>query len=176
MVIVEGPDGSGKTTLVTQLVERFPALQLASRPDLIGDRSSGAYEETLAAIVEAAAMVMPPKVYDRLFLSELIYGDVLRGGSNLTRVQTLYALSLLGALDCPLIVCLPPLPVVTTNVLESEQLGGVQENIHRLWQLYSIANHAFPNVIHYDYTVAGGRGRIFSQVSAYLTLRERRAP
>jgi hypothetical protein len=176
MVIVEGPDGSGKTTLVTQLLARFADLERAPRPDLIGTRSEGAYEETLAAVVEAAAMVMPPKVYDRLFLSELIYGDVLRGGSNLTRIQILYTLSLLDAVGCPLIVCLPPLPVVTTNVLESEQLGGVQENIHRLWQLYSIANQAFPNVIHYDYTVAGSRGRIFSQVSAYLTLRERRAP
>ena len=75
VVVLEGADGSGKTTLARRLVDRFGARYLHSvvRKD-VWRYHLGALR--LAARLSATQLV----VLDRHWLSELVYGTVFRGG------------------------------------------------------------------------------------------------
>jgi hypothetical protein len=86
MIIVEGADNCGKTTLIDQLLAIDPRLRLIRRK-----RFKPGKNETIASSYMGA--LIPPDgdrerhgygIVDRLLASEVIYGDLLRGGSRIT--------------------------------------------------------------------------------------------
>lgn len=90
LIVVEGPDCAGKTTLVHRIAE-----QLSARRDHVELRHCSQlknhplieYERTLDDYVPGSGHHI---IYDRLHLGELVYGPLKRGGSQLTREQWLH--------------------------------------------------------------------------------------
>lgn len=125
MIIVEGPDGSGKTTLARQISQRlgWPLIESPGRVPADALDRLARYE---------AELDDAPVVSDRSRLvSELVYGLVLR--------QRRYALDdlprKLGALvrsRAILILCDPGSLWTVEGAQTKEQMGGVTENLHSL--------------------------------------------
>jgi hypothetical protein len=75
-VIIEGPDGAGKTTLARQLCHQ---LTLGYHHEGPPPTNVPALEHYARLLVEAKR----PTLFDRLHLGETVYGPLLRGGSRL---------------------------------------------------------------------------------------------
>jgi hypothetical protein len=100
VIILEGPDGSGKTTLAKNL-EKFGYTYLHQGPpgqENLFER----YKRVLTTYQRTGGKV----VCDRLFHGELVYGPVMRGHSRLTEYQLCY-LELL-ARDSVMVWCSAP--------------------------------------------------------------------
>lgn len=140
-IIVEGPDGSGKTTLVNQLLESFPSLTKHERActslgGAIPDIDVWTMQTTYRQMKHEATHSY---LFDRLpFFSDCVYRTALEvplsRGFDSTQWWESYAK--LWFSRSLLIVCLPPYENVETNVRNSENMPGVAENTPRIYAGY----------------------------------------
>ncbi len=79
VIILEGPDGGGKTTLANQLVKEFGYVRKHEGPPPPGADLVARYQELLNDSIESKQDV----VHDRLWLGERIYGPISRGVDRL---------------------------------------------------------------------------------------------
>jgi hypothetical protein len=156
-VIIEGMDGSGKDTLIADLLELMPEFVVHER----ASTSLGGPVSNLAEWVVKDTLAMedtlPPSLYNRHpIISEPIYAPVrevnpgLRGvwGSR-PWVQTYK--SVIG-LHAVLVVCSPPFSTIQSNLLRTRDghMPGVIENMTYLHTQYSTV--MWPGVlIRYNY-------------------------
>lgn len=155
-VIVEGPDGGGKSTLIRELAQQtgVPIAERASRSE------TGPIESLFNWY--AADLALPPtaRIYDRHpLISEPIYAPIARGVEPQTPFDDPEWLEInrrTMATRALLVVCLPPLWVVKTNVKRTTrgQMPGVEANIVKLWNAYDAVRRSWSahRVITYDYT------------------------
>lgn len=117
MIVVEGPDGSGKTTLIQRLVDWRPQLEVA--PRVVG-KDTKAMVDLKQWVEENAKRGWHETIYDRHRLfSEPVYGPLLRdepqpGFDDFTWFA--YHLGLFYSKQPVVIYCLPPLEVIMANV------------------------------------------------------------
>jgi len=143
IIIVEGMDGTGKTTLVQQLahhldVESKKFVKSSSGPD--EDYKSILVDNTVSEINEletASAEGRPIKrLYDRFpLISEAVYGPILRG-HNCFGDQYHPLRSRLLALKTVIIYCRPHRDVIQANIQQAPQMSGVQEHFRELLSAY----------------------------------------
>lgn len=149
MIIVEGPDGSGKTTLAKRLHEDLNARGLNVSLNVSkGDVPQDPLGKALDAIADSLRWRHDPSkfrpvIYDRLVLSEVVYGRILRESwqAGLNPQAASLLLGMMGDLRTPLIFCMPPAEQIVENALRSEQLGGVKENLEEICDYYSQIFH-----------------------------------
>lgn len=130
MIIVDGPDGSGKDTLIANL--GFHAYKLKALRGGVGGvkmmAAEGGVDDGVAgwggddpALLCYVNQVMKRRgdhmlAFNRFHLSEVVYGPILRGTDELS-TRDLDALdSLLRAMDVHVILCLPPFDVTLEQV------------------------------------------------------------
>lgn len=77
MIVLEGPDMIGKTTIARKLHARLPGLTTLKFGKEHSQWSPGQYKR----------VIQRNTVADRLHMSELVYGTVTRGGAYLTAEQ-----------------------------------------------------------------------------------------
>lgn len=140
MIIVEGPDGAGKTTLVNRLLEEFPQLQLGERA--VADRDklyTVTRQDTHNALARAilASKDDRPRIWDRLFYSEFVYAPIVGRSVEFRPSETSWIQRIIEASRFPVILCLPPLDVVLENEAKAHQMEGVSENIGYIWEEYT---------------------------------------
>jgi energy-coupling factor transporter ATP-binding protein EcfA2 len=138
MVIFEGPDGAGKTTLMKQLTAEGGPLD----PERyrVFDRNRG-NRETLADSVRRDYQVAfghtvsnPPRipVFDRLYYSELAYSNCLRRECQLTVPEVRMYQGILTHLPALVFICLPHVD----ELILSGQPQPVKDNIQQIWDWY----------------------------------------
>ncbi len=142
IIIVEGMDGTGKTTLVQQLAHR---LDVKPRKFVGSLGPSDDYRLTLvnrtineiAELSVASAEGRPIKrLYDRFpLISEAVYGPVLRGHNCFGGLYKPLKGGLL-ALKTVIVYCRPHKDVVQANVQQGIQMNGVLEHFNDLLEAY----------------------------------------
>lgn len=167
MILLEGPDGGGKTTLLNQLVEQWQLPVMPRFADTHGpkhDLYRLVYEDQIGRGNQKCS------IYDRHpLVSEYIYGSVLGRGirteflgssAKMMRQQL--------ASDCLVILCLPPFETVHQNVANSEQMEGVFEDIDRIYEQYELLKITWPGtIITHDYTLPSSP--VWTRVPLHVT-------
>lgn len=159
MIIVEGPDGAGKTTLIRQLQERWPDLEVAPR---VVSKDAEAMIDLQEWVNINLSDGPQYKIFDRhRLISEFIYGPILRkeqqpGFTSPTWVW--HSLRRFESLRPVLIYCLPPLEVVMGNIAGDEDNQVVWDHIMGIYTAYT--QRAISDALHnralvYDYTTDG---------------------
>jgi hypothetical protein len=166
MIIVEGPDGSGKTSLITMLAEKldFEVMPRACTSD------NGVDPATLKEWVnrDLSLPIHQPKFYDRHpLISEPIYGPLIRGhmADGWTDVGWLASrLNILRIKEPFFIFCLPPMGAVLYNIAEehgyeTKHLRGIHTHGRALYEMYCMRaaqeiSYPFTQVWVWDYTTA----------------------
>jgi len=110
IIILEGPDGSGKTTLAKYLQSRHDFQYVHTGPPTDNDLLEE-YGRTLYDACRSSRNV----VIDRLHVGERIYGPQLRGQDRLGRDGEILIHRLISAYGVRLVFCLPPYEVALSN-------------------------------------------------------------
>jgi hypothetical protein len=150
IVVVEGSDGAGKTTLIERAREgqreRYFLTVRASR-----------YPPDVKTALQYLNWIKHQRdldlILDRIhFISDRVYGPVLRNEDLFQNFPLDFGLQ-----DAAVIVyCRPPLELIQENVAKNHQMKGVIENIDDLVARYDHLMAAIKQkgkkVIKYDYT------------------------
>jgi len=142
IIIVEGMDGTGKTTLVQQLAHHLDMepkkFVKSSGPD--EDYKLTLFDNTLSEIQEleiaSAEGKSIKRLYDRFpLISEVVYGPILRGHHCFEGLHYPLRRRLL-ALKTVIIYCRPDRDVIQTNIQQTPQMSGVREHFKELLNAY----------------------------------------
>jgi hypothetical protein len=154
IVVVEGPDGAGKTTLIEQIRRRSKRYFWILRPSC----SPKEKNEILRLLRWVSSR---PEKLDILFdrhpaISEQIYGPIFRGINNLVEFEGAKATrALLGGVSM-IIYCRPSEERIKRNVQHTPQMNGVAEHTEKLIKAYDslmIELSAFKPVYYYDFEI-----------------------
>lgn len=130
IVVIEGPDNSGKTTLAVRLASMSGAVYLKSqRPSELKELQLAKFNHLL----QSAERYNGVAITDRHpAISELIYGKVLRGGHSLSPDSIENSLSYVDAI----IFCRPHSEKLLSTLRERAHLDGVIDNASQLIEAY----------------------------------------
>ena len=137
MVILEGSDDTGKSTLATKLAMALKAPILKAVPSEGPNQPDQYYKdwvmEHLGMDYEDPSKL---KIYDRFpVISEEIYGPLLRDRNHFSPVEY-WIRQLVNKATYRIIYCRPPREVVLSTVGSGIQMDGVVENSGKLLDLY----------------------------------------
>jgi hypothetical protein len=138
MIIVEGPDGSGKTTLINHLVE---ATGLPVAPRVVS-KDAEAMVDLKKWTEDNVHQGFQKVIYDRhRLISEPIYGPIIRSQPEpgFDDVEWLHEAfyRLYRGVKPIIIYCLPPRSVVWENVMASDDNRRFHGNPTAVSQIYS---------------------------------------
>lgn len=162
-IVVEGPDGCGKSTLIEHMMIEYPTLKVRPR-SWLHDGHRGPIKDLYRWTIQDMAtwgMESTPRLYDRYpFVSEYIYGPLIRGEVDsrffgpeaIDWLQDFYTRSLL-------ILCIPPRATMMGNLSKSTHMAGVVLSSQAIWASYSAlyaqrfaSTRDIHRPFHYDYT------------------------
>ena len=156
-IILEGPDGAGKTHLARKLCAMNQMGYHHEGPPPVGIPPLHHY----AALLTQAAR---PTVFDRLHLGQVVYPPLLRDELPMTPTELTLMARLISGTGSFVIGCLPPWAVCLANNRAKEELikdEGVLYAAYAEWQLMFRFRENMPSLLNYevyDYTRSGGLG------------------
>lgn len=126
-IIIEGPDGAGKSTLAKSLADRLDMNILKMTAN--GGQSAPEYLQKLAC---------DGVVIDRCWVSEQIYSDLFGREPRIDHDDAEALTGLCGRMGIPITVLLPPLHVVISRLNErgDEYADVVCPNIVEIYRRY----------------------------------------
>ncbi len=86
IIIVDGPDGSGKSTLIEKLLMSHPGSHKVHFGTPADDAAAYAYWEVYAQAIKEAGTASVV-IFDRSWLSDMVYGPVMRGRQEMTALH-----------------------------------------------------------------------------------------
>lgn len=164
MIIVEGPDGGGKSALLTRIASDLPHIPRADR----FATSLGGPLENLGMLVYRDTQKQNdmdmPQLYDRHpIISEYVYGHAIREREINPYFLYPSAHTLRNVIaDHSLVIwCIPPKFDVAHNVENGDQMPGVVDHIDKIYEGYSMHRVMWPGVdqLTWDYTQMGTGGK-----------------
>ena len=146
LVILEGVDGGGKTTLAGTLQTRL-------RMTYIHVTNPEPGESVFAHHFDPIRGVKGNTVVDRLHWSDDVYGTVLRGGPGLTDQEFGFIDGYLASRAGVFVLCSPPLEAVLENVAKAPgRKNHAATTAMRIWDEYQKPPRTFLTALIYDYT------------------------
>lgn len=168
MIILEGPDGSGKTELAIKL---SVDLNLPIAEKVVSSEARG-----LVDLVDWVEVNLKGGFQRRIFdrhrlISEMIYGPLLRGEPSQgfdDYPWLMTAQNMFQSLDPIVILCIPPLEIVRENIEKDfdNNMLFVGKEIDRLYWMYFNWAAAHPGYLRYDYTI-----HPYDHILRYINLR-----
>lgn len=161
MIIVEGPDGAGKSTLIKNIQAQYPDLEVAGR---VVSKDTEMMTDLQAWVNQNLAEGFQYRLFDRhRLISEFIYGPVLRPSPQPGFASPTWVFNSLRrfARIQPLVIyCLPPLEVIKANLENDQDNIRVRDHIESIYAgyLHRAALESIDNrmtTIVYDYTIDG---------------------
>ena len=149
-VIIEGPDGAGKSVLLRRLLEKHPEYRQAPRAcSSLGGPLRG--DDLVVYLTQYGSM--DGAIYDRHpVISGAVYDAVLRQAPDITTGRYLQKSFGWIVKNARVIYCRPPMDVIFRAVAASPQMPGVARNIYRIVGTYdSVMHHLVPHET-YDWT------------------------
>jgi GTPase SAR1 family protein len=169
-IIVEGCDGTGKTTLIQRLQYDFENLEVHPR---------------FATSVEGPLDNLATRVYDDRYelstghwiydrhpvISEYVYGQLIPERT----IDPDFLTAAMGeihnyvAREAFVIWCIPPFDLVAKNVEAEKQMPGVIENLRKIYTAYQIKHVTWPGYYNtlYDYSRPQSYRRVYEMIKAY---------
>lgn len=157
-IIVEGMDGTGKTGLITALMDDTRISAIFK----LHERASSSIEGPVPALDKwtthdvTTMDTQPQSIYDRHpVISEPIYGPICRGTmpGKFNRPAWLYLMTRTVSHNCVIIWCQPPWLDIHHNVYNGQHMAGVVDNAQNLYYAYRQRSASWRGVsIRYDYT------------------------
>lgn len=156
MIIVEGPDGGGKTTFITKLQKK---LNLPIAPRVVS-KDAEAMVDLKMWVENNVLGGFQQTIFDRhRLISEPIYGPILRGeqAPGFSDMDWMRDVMYHFYHSKPILIyCIPPLDIVINNVMGDEDNKVVHTTIKQIYTAY-VARAAIDVTIHhgaviYDYT------------------------
>lgn len=179
MILIEGCDGTGKTTLVNQLSEDL-CLSVGQRGTANRDELyKVTREDTYTALSRAVEGYHPPYIWDRLGpISDPIYARVMGRECAFTKAELNYFKRVAEAVKFPIVICDVPLDVAQENQLQAHQMKGVDANFPYIHGMYTawrddILTWNLPCHV-YNYRVENSYEELLGQLKHYITLRKDR--
>lgn len=138
VIILEGPDGAGKTTLAEGLIKQGFRYEHSGVPKKSWT-STDLFRHYVGTL-RKAQLRKEPVVYDRHYLGETVYGPICRDRSLLSRGQVILLERLVRAGGSRVVVCLPSYLTVVQNwmnkkddyVQQAERLSAIYDAYQRL--------------------------------------------
>lgn len=175
LIIVEGPDGAGKTTLCNILAARYVV-----KEQTLFRTHHGSYDGQQHIWREFFDSILPAYreetdvLLDRSWLSEPIYGTAFRGGLNrIEHWQSRLFAYMLSCCNTSIIWCLPPVEVCEATFLEragKEMLKSTKQ-LRQVHQLYELDASTYMSTVRwnvrsmvYDYTNPLALKEVFDHV------------
>jgi thymidylate kinase len=155
ILLFEGPDASGKTTLVESLIKRNPGTWEIHHHGAFPTPNAAftAYERLLESISENPRNVL----IDRMHISERIYGQYFHNIWMSDR-RYWYIDKVCNELDVRLVWCLPPWRAVRKiwhSRIDDEMIKD-ESQLEQVYDAYNaIAEYTNLDTILYDYTQPG---------------------
>jgi hypothetical protein len=159
MIIFEGPDGAGKTTLIKSF-QGLTGFPIAER---VVSKDAEAMTDLRRWVWDNVQMGFQERIFDRhRLISEFIYGPILRTEQEPGFNDPDWVLSMTGRFYRlrPIIVyCIPPLHTVRHNLLGDEDNRVVWDHIDAIYTAYlqrAMTDYTLRpyNTIIHDYTQA----------------------
>lgn len=173
LVIVEGPDAGGKSTLCKTLEKQLSGVMIHNNE--YRDADSDTLAKIFSSQFEYASTMVPvgvPVILDRSYFSELIYGPVFRGESRITGLQAITLGKYLSLLQPMVVVCRPPWEAVRRTFMnrpDEEMLDSIDQ-LSKVYKGYDLREMKIPfdvPVTHYDYT-RDSAVRLVQDVKSYF--------
>jgi hypothetical protein len=144
-VIIEGPDCGGKTTLIRSAFENYQVTH------------NGVFKTSARAMstyIQQLNSIHCDSVFDRMHLSELIYGKIMR--DTIPNRELFASVEMLAAYrETVIVVCLPPLDAVLEQWRARQRIEYVKKEA-KIIEVYAsykmLATLSTLPVVFYDYT------------------------
>lgn len=171
MIILEGPDNSGKTKLSLELHRCFGwPVEHSNKPDLIAYHG---HDKEFMAFMHSIQHLSPKKlIRDRTYaISENVYGPIVRGGSMLG-VFAEQSLKYLANTQTPIVYCRPPLKNILATT--KKEMKGVRENHIAIVEHYDKIMQTLEDcgafVYWYDYTKPNAFDQLVKRLVAHIRM------
>lgn len=180
MIVVEGPDNSGKSTLVEQLTKKFNLIQLVHYKKGPPQNVEDNFRNSKYIIDKVISLHSKRLIVDRLSLiGESIYGPICRGKdlwvSDFERKQKL--INSLNVLDPFFIYCRPPSSVVLDLRSHQEKDYDTEDHLQKIKDNRSLILNSYDNYFYrwhnynffrYDYTKSSDFYELCLKLKEYL--------
>ena len=158
LIIVEGCDGTGKTTLIQALAAdlNLPIIK-SFKPQ------SRAHIDQFDNWAKACPRI--PLCDRHSAISDIVYGKVLRGGtpSDLDLARSKLRNNFV-------VYCCPPLTAVQNNVHVEPQMKGVKEQLRQIYNAYEELMEELEPQFTYDYSQPGAYQALTHQLVHFLEM------
>lgn len=170
MVIIEGPDNSGKSTLIKNIVRSLAPMPIKVNHSGGPPHSEGEVKKRMDDILKLGEKE-PFLLQDRVScISDIVYGTTLRDGSVFTKTDHLTRLMKSGPI---IIYCRPPTMILLKGIANRpvkkhktpEHVQAVVENQRRLASVY---DELMDNIQHINYDWTQSSPAYFSLLLNYL--------
>lgn len=169
MIIVEGMDNTGKSTLAKLLSDTFqlPVVDRQGRPET---------DDEMMQQIMSFLLLDPPAILDRHpLISERVYGLILKDRRDIFQPPLTFSFYLERLLrDDPLIIYCRPLVSSILN-FDKDQMRGVKERAEALVEFYDafmdqLKDMCF-NIYTYDYHGSNEPAPVIAAAATYLNSR-----